>query len=199
MGVRTMIYGYARVSSDGQSRYGTSLEDQANVLKQSGAMVVYTDTYTGTKMHRPEFDKLMSVLTDGDTIIVTKLDRLGRTSEGIISLIKELIDRDITVKVLNMGTIENTPVGRLIVTFLAGIAEFERDLIVERTAAGKAYKKQNDPNWKDGRKPIDYDTILFDSVYAKVLNGEMTATDAYKTMNIGKTKWYQLVKERKSA
>ena len=194
-----MIYGYARVSSDGQSRYGTSLEDQANVLKQSGAMVVYTDTYTGTKMHRPEFDKLMSVLTDGDTIIVTKLDRLGRTSEGIISLIKELIDRDITVKVLNMGTIENTPVGRLIVTFLAGIAEFERDLIVERTAAGKAYKKQNDPNWKDGRKPIDYDTILFDSVYAKVLNGEMTATDAYKTMNIGKTKWYQLVKERKSA
>lgn len=193
-----MVYGYARVSSDGQSRYGTSLDDQVNVLKQNGAIMVYTDTYTGTKMHRPEFDKMMSVITDGDTIIVTKLDRLGRTSEGIISLIKELIDRDITVKVLNMGTIENTPVGRLIVTFLAGIAEFERDLIVERTAAGKAYKKQNDPNWKDGRKPIDYDTILFDSVYEKVVNGEMSATDAYKTMNIGKTKWYQLVKERAS-
>ena len=191
-----MIYGYARVSSDGQSRYGTSLEDQANVLKANGAIKVYTDTYTGTKMHRPQFDKLMSVLSNGDTIIVTKLDRLGRTSEGIISLIKDLIDRDITVKVLNMGTIENTPVGRLIVTFLAGIAEFERDLIVERTAAGKAYKKQNDPNWKDGRKPLEYDESVFNELYGKVMQGEMTTADAYRTMGIGKTKWYEIVKER---
>ena len=194
-----MIYGYARVSSDGQSRYGTSLDDQVGVLKSNGAMKVYTDTYTGTKMHRPEFDKLLSKLNDGDTIIVTKLDRLGRTSEGIISLIKNLIDRDITVKVLNMGTIENTPVGRLIVTFLAGIAEFERDLIVERTAAGKAYKKQNDPDWKDGRKKLEYDESQFTELYNRVLNGEMTSTEAYKTMNIGKTKWYEIVKERKSA
>ena len=194
-----MIYGYARVSSDGQSRYGTSLEDQVGVLKQSGAIKVYTDTYTGTKMHRPQFDMMLSELAPGDTIIVTKLDRLGRTSEGIISLIKELIDKDITVKVLNMGTIENTPVGRLIVTFLAGIAEFERDLIVERTNAGKAYKKQNDPDWKDGRKPLEYDESVFNDLYSKVMIGEMTSTEAYKTMNIGKTKWYQLVKERKSA
>lgn len=194
-----MIYGYARVSSDGQSRYGTSLDDQVGVLKSNGAIKVYTDTFTGTKMHRPQFDKLMSELKQGDTIIVTKLDRLGRTSEGIISLIKDMIDRDITVKVLNMGTIENTPVGRLIVTFLAGIAEFERDLIVERTAAGKAYKKQNDPDWKDGRKPIEYDESVFNELYGKVLTGELTTRGAYETMGIGKTKWYELVKERKTA
>lgn len=194
-----MVYGYARVSSDGQSRYGTSLDDQVGVLKSNGAIKVYTDTFTGTKMHRPQFDKLMSELKQGDTIIVTKLDRLGRTSEGIISLIKDMIDRDITVKVLNMGTIENTPVGRLIVTFLAGIAEFERDLIVERTAAGKAYKKQNDPDWKDGRKPIEYDESVFNELYGKVLTGELTTRGAYETMGIGKTKWYELVKERKTA
>lgn len=194
-----MIYGYARVSSDGQSRYGTSLDDQVGVLKSNGAIKVYTDTFTGTKMHRPQFDELMSELKQGDTIIVTKLDRLGRTSEGIISLIKDMIDRDITVKVLNMGTIENTPVGRLIVTFLAGIAEFERDLIVERTAAGKAYKKQNDPDWKDGRKPIEYDESVFNELYGKVLTGELTTRGAYETMGIGKTKWYELVKERKTA
>lgn len=191
-----MIYGYARVSSRGQFTDGTSIDDQVRVLKENGAMQIFYDTYTGTKMHRPEFDKMMDAVQDGDAIIVTKLDRLGRTSEGIIRLIKDLIDRDITVKVLNMGTIENTPVGRLVVTFLAGIAEFERDLIVERTAAGKAYKKLNDPEWKDGRKPMDIDETLFNELRIKVINGELTARSAAATLGVSKSKWYNIVKER---
>lgn len=191
-----MIYGYARVSSRGQYTDGTSIDDQVRVLKENGAMQIFYDTYTGTKMHRPEFDKMMDAVQDGDTIIVTKLDRLGRTSEGIIRLIKDLIDRDITVKVLNMGTIENTPVGRLVVTFLAGIAEFERDLIVERTAAGKAYKKLNDPEWKDGRKPMEIDEALFNELRIKVVNGELSARSAAATLGVSKSKWYNIVKER---
>lgn len=194
-----MVYGYARVSTNGQDLYGTSLDDQIDILKKSGAINVYADAYTGTKMHRPEFDKLMDAIQDGDTLIVTKLDRLGRTSEGIISLIKQLIDRDITVKVLNMGTIENTPVGRLIVTFLAGIAEFERDLIVERTAAGKAFRKANDPTWKDGRKPMEYDAVLFRALNERVVSGEISVKDAYTTLGVGRTKWYEIVKERGNA
>lgn len=191
-----MIYGYARVSSRGQYVDGTSIDDQVRVLNENGAMQIYYDTYTGTKMHRPEFDKMMDAVQDGDTIIVTKLDRLGRTSEGIIRLIKDLIDRDITVKVLNMGTIENTPVGRLVVTFLAGIAEFERDLIVERTAAGKAYKKLNDPEWKDGRRPIEINEALFNELRVKVANGELSARSAAATLGVSKSKWYNIVKER---
>ena len=191
-----MIYGYARVSSRGQYTDGTSIDDQVRVLKENGAMQLFYDTYTGTKMHRPEFDKMMGAVQDGDTIIVTKLDRLGRTSEGIIRLIKDLIDRDITVKVLNMGTIENTPVGRLVVTFLAGIAEFERDLIVERTAAGKAYKKLNDPDWRDGRKPMDIDETLFNELRIKVINGELSARSAAASLGVSKSKWYNIVKER---
>lgn len=191
-----MIYGYARVSSRGQFTDGTSIEEQMRVLKENGAMQLFYDTYTGTKMHRPEFDKMMDAVQSGDTIIVTKLDRLGRTSEGIIRLIKDLIDRDITVKVLNMGTIENTPVGRLVVTFLAGIAEFERDLIVERTAAGKAYKKLNDPEWKDGRKPMEIDEALFNELRIKVINGELSARSAAAALGVSKSKWYNIVKER---
>ena len=169
---------------------------RSRVLKENGAMQLFYDTYTGTKMSRPEFDKMMDAVQSGDTIIVTKLDRLGRTSEGIIRLIKDLIDRDITVKVLNMGTIENTPVGRLVVTFLAGIAEFERDLIVERTAAGKAYKKLNDPEWKDGRRPIEINEALFNELRVKVANGELTARSAAATLGVSKSKWYNIVKER---
>lgn len=194
-----MIYGYARVSTNGQDLYGTSLDDQIAVLKQNGAELVYSDAFTGTKMHRPEFDKLMGAIQDGDTLIVTKLDRLGRTSEGIIRLIKDFLKRDITVRVLNMGTIENTPVGRMIVTFLAGFAEFERDLIVERTKAGKEYKKLHDPDYREGRKPVEYDTVLFQALNERVVSGEITASEAWRTLGVGKTKWYEIVKESKAS
>ena len=189
-----MVYGYARVSTDKQNLYGSSLDDQETVLKNNGAMQIFADNYTGTKMSRPEFDKMIGMLQNGDTLIVTKLDRLGRSSDGIISLIKSLLDRDITVKVLNMGTIENTPVGRLVVTFLAGIAEFERDLIVERTAAGRAYKKATDPNYREGRKPKEYDEALFNDLRVKVSNGEITARNAAKTLGVGKSTWYEIIK-----
>lgn len=189
-----MIYGYARVSSDKQNNYGTSLQDQVSVLKANGAEIVYSDHYTGTKMSRPEFDKLVGLLRDGDTLIVTKLDRLGRTSEGMIHLIKDLLARNITVKVLNMGTIENTPVGKMIVTFLAGFAEMERDLIMERTMAGRAYKKATDPNYKEGRKPKEYDEVLFNELRVRVSNGEITARNAAKMLGVGKTTWYEIIK-----
>ena len=191
-----MVYGYARVSTDKQNLYGNSMVDQVTVLEQNGAMEIYKDKYTGTKMHRPEFDKLMGMLQDGDTLIVTKLDRLGRSAEGIISLIKALLARNITVKVLNMGTIENNPVGRLIVTFLAGFAEFERDLIVERTMAGRAYKRATDPNYREGRKVKQYDELLFNELQARVINGELTAKEAAATLGIGRSKWFEIVKEK---
>ena len=191
-----MIYGYARVSTDKQNLYGNSMVDQVTVLEQNGAMEIYKDKYTGTKMHRPEFDKLMGMLQDGDTLIVTKLDRLGRSAEGIIGLIKALLARNITVKVLNMGTIENNPVGRLIVTFLAGFAEFERDLIVERTMAGRAYKRATDPNYREGRKVKQYDELLFSELQVRVINGEITAKEAAAALGIGRSKWFEIVKEK---
>lgn len=194
-----MIYGYARVSSDMQSRYGTSLDEQERVIREAGAEKVFVDAYTGTKMHRPEFDKLMDALQDGDTLIVTKMDRIGRTTEGIVTLIKSLLARNITIRILNLGTIENTPVGKMIVSFMAGFAEFERDMIVERTKAGKEYKRQHDPNFKEGRKPIEYDAVLFKALNERVISGEITAKDAWTTLGVGKTKWYEIVKERKTA
>lgn len=194
-----MIYGYARVSTSGQDLYGTSLEDQVDVLKSNGAEEIYADAYTGSSMKRPNFDKLLGVIQDGDTLIVTKMDRLGRTSEGIITLIKDFLKRDITVKVLNMGTLENTPVGRMIVTFLAGFAEFERDLIIERTKAGREYRKLHDPNYRDGRKPIQYDSELFEQLKQRTVNGEITAAQAAKLLGVGRSKWFEIVKERSAA
>lgn len=98
-----MIYGYARVSTRGQAKDGNSLEAQENALRSAGATEIYADAFTGTKAHRPELDKLMDKTQSGDTMVVTKLDRIARSATQGIELVQKLLDRDITVHVLNMG------------------------------------------------------------------------------------------------
>ena len=98
-----MIYGYARVSTRGQAKDGNSLEAQENVLRSAGAAKIYSDAFTGTRTHRPELDKLMAVMQAGDTMVVTKLDRIARSATQGIELVQKLLDRGITVHVLNMG------------------------------------------------------------------------------------------------
>ena len=146
-----MIYGYARVSTKLQAMDGNSLESQEKQLCDAGAVIVYNDTFTGTKSNRPELDKLKMQLNPGDTVIVTKLDRLARSTGDGLSLIKKWIENNISVHVLNMGCIDNTPTGKLILTVMLAFAEFERDMIVERTQEGRAIAQLN-PEYKDGRK-----------------------------------------------
>lgn len=145
-----MIYGYARVSTKGQAKDGNSLEAQEIALRSSGAIEIYADAFTGTKANRPELDKLLAVMQSGDTMVVTKLDRIARSATQGIALIQSLLDRGIVVHVLNMGLMDNTPTGKLIRNIMLAFAEFERDMIVERTQEGKAIAKQN-PDFKEGR------------------------------------------------
>lgn len=150
-----MIYGYARVSTKGQEKNGNSLEQQQILLKEQGAEIIYVDSFTGTKIDRPEFDKLMRVLRSGDTLIVTKLDRFARSVSQASDLITKLIDKGITVHVLNLGVLSNSSVSILMRNVLLSFAQFERDMIVERTQEGKAIARLN-PDFKEGR-PKKYD------------------------------------------
>lgn len=149
-----MIYGYARVSTRGQAKDGNSIESQKKILQQQGAMEIYADAFTGTKTHRPELDKLMNKLQAGDKLIVTKLDRVARSATQGIELVNTLLDRGVTVHILNMGVMDNTPSGKLIRTIMLAFAEFERDMIVERTQEGKAIARQKD-DFREGR-PVVY-------------------------------------------
>jgi DNA invertase Pin-like site-specific DNA recombinase len=90
------------------------------------------------KAARPEFQKLLSVLEQGDTLTVTKLDRFARSTSDALAIVKPLFEKGVKVNVLNMGIIENTPTGRLTFTIFSVFAEFERDLIVTRTQEGKS-------------------------------------------------------------
>lgn len=164
----TMIYGYARVSTKGQAKDGNSLEAQEKALKESGASEIYVDAFTGTKTDRPEFDKLMDKIQKGDTLIVTKLDRFARSMTQGSELVSDLIEKGIKVYILNIGVMDNTPSSKLIRNVFFAFAEFERDMIIERTMEGKAIAKQN-PDFREGRpkkysrKQIEHALELLDS------------------------------------
>ena len=145
-----MIYGYARVSTATQGREGNSLEDQVAALEQYGCQTIIQEAFTGKTMDRPQFQQLLDSLHEGDTLVVCKLDRFARTAIEGVQTVRDLFERGIRVHILNMGLIENTLTGNLILIVMLAFAEYERGIIVERTQTGKAVARQ-DPNFKDGR------------------------------------------------
>lgn len=148
-----MKYGYACVSTVHQRKDGNSLEDQRNQLLQEGCDFIIEEQFTGSRMDRPKFKRLCDQLNAGDTLMVCKLDRFARTVvEGALTC-RELMQRGIRIHILNMGIIEDTPVGRLILTTFLAFAEFERDIIRERTMAGKEVARQR-PAYREGRPEI---------------------------------------------
>ena len=166
------IYGYARVSTKKQADDGNSLEDQEKKLRDAGATVIIKEKYTGSVTKRPELDKLLQEIKPGDTLIVTTLDRIARSTSHGIELIDRLTEKNITVHILNLGTLNETPIGNLVRNVLLSFAEFEREMIVERTQAGRAIARQ-DPNYKEGR-PKKYTPKQMDHAM------ELLSTMSYK-------------------
>ncbi len=144
-----VVYGYIRVSSKGQARDGNSLEDQEEKVRAAGATVIVKDVYTGTTINRPALDELVKEIHPGDTLIVTKLDRIARSVQQGIELIDGMVEKGIKVHVLNLGMMDNTPTGKLIRNVMLCFAEFERDMIMQRTREGKEIARQN-PNYHEG-------------------------------------------------
>lgn len=190
-----MVYGYARVSTLGQARDGNSIEGQEQQLLAAGCERIFSDSCTGTKMNRPKLTELFGMLTNGDRLVVTKLDRFARTTSGGIDTIRELLRRGVSVHILNMGLIDDTPTGRLIVTILLAFAEFERDMIVERTASGKAIARESNPDYREGRKKKEIDENLFSELREKNKKGGISVAECCRELNISRGTWYNLLKE----
>ena len=149
------VYGYARVSTTGQD-----LEAQLQMLEQEGATVIYREKFTGTSTDRPELNKLLVQLQQGDKLIVTKLDRLARNTKEGIEIIESLFERDVKVHVLNVGLLENTTMGKFFLQTLLAVAEMERNIIIERTQEGKAIARQKE-GYKEGR-PKKFSKVQLD-------------------------------------
>ena len=183
------IYGYARVST-AQQDYTTQIED----LKRAGATKIFKDKYTGTTADRPEFDKLMAKIKNGDTLIVTKLDRLARNTQDALNIVKKMNAEGVILRVLNIGTIDNSPSGRLIFTVFSAFAEFERDLIVSRTQEGKAWAKANNPNFHDGM-PRKYDQEQINFAWKLHTQDHMSYSEISKKLGMSKATIYRRFRE----
>lgn len=187
-----MKYGYARVSTCRQAKNGNSLQDQKRMLIRAGVSLenIFADSYTGTKMDRPEFDALLEIIKSGDELVVCKLDRFARTAPEGAMLVRDLVNRDVKVNILNMGIADNTPMGKVMVTVLLAFAEFERDMIVERTSAGKAYAREHKEGYREGRPVGEYPN--FKKFFKMQKDGSITVEAACKQMGISKSQWYNL-------
>lgn len=136
-----MIYGYARVSSTGQN-----LEAQIKQLKEFGCEKIFREKVSGRKKdNREQFNKLLNSVAPGDTIVVTKLDRFARSTRDALNTIEELKQKEVNLIVLNLSGMHmdlSSPTGKLFVTLLSAVAEFEADMIRERQREGIELAKQ---------------------------------------------------------
>lgn len=128
-----MLIGYVRVSTNDQN---TAL--QRNALECSGCELIFEDKISGKTAERPGLKKLLRVLSEGDTLVVWKLDRLGRSMRNLVTLIEELRQRKVNFRSLTDSIDTSTPMGRFFFHVMGALAEMERELIVERTRAGLA-------------------------------------------------------------
>lgn len=191
------IIGYCRVSTKGQVD-GNSLEEQSiKILERYSNAEIIEESYSGAK-ERPVFNKVLGELNYGDTLVVTKLDRFCRTTKEGLQYIDLLMDKGIKIHILNMGLIEDTPMGRLIVTNLLAFAEFERAMIIERTQSGKAIAKTKD-GFKEGR-PKSYTKEQLDNALSMLTinGGKHSYSEVARLLGISKSTLIRENNKRKS-
>lgn len=184
-----MRYGYARVSTKKQAKDGNSLEAQTELLLANGAQQIVSDTFTGRRLDRPQLQALLARLQPGDVLLATKLDRVARSISQGSQLVSELIARGVTVHILNLGILDNSPASRLIRNVFFAFAEFERDLIVERTTEGKAIARLA-PGYQEGRPRTYTDE---DICYCLILMQELSINTTAKVTGISRRtlqRWY---------
>ena len=131
--MKNFVFGYARVSTEQQS-----LDRQLDMLEKYGVDKIYNEKMTGTKRNRPELEKLMERLTEGDTVVVESLSRLGRSTKDLIWLMETINTKGVNLVSLKESIDTTSSTGKLLFTLMSALAQFERDVIADRTREGLA-------------------------------------------------------------
>ena len=129
--MKNYVFGYARVSTEMQN-----LDRQIDALKKYGVDIIYNEKMTGIKRERPELEKMLERITKGDTIVIESLSRLGRSTKDLIELTELFQAKGVHLVSLKESIDTSSPTGKLLFTLMSAIAQFERDLIAERTLEG---------------------------------------------------------------
>ena len=150
--MENMKFGYARVSTDTQS-----LDRQIDALNKYGVDELLTEKMTGTKRSRPELDRLIDKMRAGDTVVIESLSRLGRSTKDLLALVEQFNEQGVILVSLKENIDISTPTGKLLVTVLSALCQFERDLTVQRTNEGLTAARAR--GRKGGRPPKDKKAI----------------------------------------
>ena len=129
--MKNYVFGYARVSTEAQN-----LDRQLDALEKYGVDMIYNEKMSGTKKNRPELTKLLDRITEGDTVVVESLSRLGRSTKDLIELTETFQSKGVNLVSLKESIDTNSPTGKLLFTLMSAIAQFERDVIADRTREG---------------------------------------------------------------
>lgn len=178
------LFGYARVSTSNQS-----LDIQVKALGEAGVIAsrIHTDKATGSNLDRAGLDALRIKVESGDTVLVKKLDRLGRNTQEMIQLINEFQNKGVAVRFLDDGISTEGTMGKMVITILSAVAEAERARILERTNEGRLEAQAK--GIKFGRK------VSVDASKVKALKAEgIGATDIAKQLKIARATVYKVLK-----
>src|ERR687898_916621 len=183
------LIGYARVSTTEQH-----LHLQQDALVQAGRLKIYTDTISGTKSERKGLSEALDFIRDGDTLVVWRLDRLGRSLKDLIERITDLHTRNIGFKSLTENIDTTTSGGKLIFHIFGALAEFERDIIRERTNAGLSAARARGKRGGRPKSPLSEDKKL---QMARKMYEDRTipVEDIYKGLHIPRSTFYKYVRD----
>ena len=179
-----MLIGYARVSTQDQN-----LDFQIDALTKAGCHRLFDDKMSGSRAERPGLAKALDMLREGDTLVVWKLDRLGRSVKNLVDLVGQLHKRNVQFKSLTDAIDTGTPSGRFFFHVMASLAEMERELIVERTRAGLDVARQL--GRKGGRKPKMTDSKIESA--KKLLASGVPPKDVAKNLGVSVPTLYRWV------
>lgn len=189
------IYGYCRVSSKKQLE-GNGIEVQrTDILEKYNSALIFEEQFSGATIDRPVFISILEKLQQGDTLVVTKLDRLARNTIEGIEIVQKLFEKSVSVHVLNVGLLENTSMGKFFLTTLLAVAEMERNTILERTQAGKEIARTK-AGYKDGR-PRKFTLEQIDHAVELLKNNSYTQVE--KMTQISKATLVREVRKRKAS
>ena len=181
------LVGYARVSTEGQD-----VDLQLDALREAGCREeqVFVDKVSGARSKRPGLDACLDALQAGDTLLVWRLDRLGRSMPHLVTLIQELLEKGVAFRSLRDGAIDTTSAsGELVFHIFSALAQFERRLIQERTKAGLSAARAR--GRKGGRKPITGDDLRVKTACRMHRDHELSVAQICKTLDISRATFYR--------
>jgi DNA invertase Pin-like site-specific DNA recombinase len=183
-----MLVGYIRVSTQDQNT-----DRQVKLLKNKQVEKMFIEKVSGKNTNREQLKNMLNYVREGDTVIVESYSRLARSTKDLLNIVDKLESKGVNFISLKENIDTKTPQGKLIFTIFAGLAQFEREQTLQRQKEGIEIAKLKG-KYK-GRKPIDIDHDLFNQVYQEWKQGNITAVEGMKKLNISKSTFYRRVKQ----